>query len=422
MDMREQATGTLPDDHEALAPASSTRRGATTRRRASTGRFLVLAFVLMIVAVGAVPGYRWWRGYRTQQYRLACRTAADEKSWDRLKSASSQWLSWDDSNDDARMYLAEASVQLSDVETAVAALGNVSDSYHGVLQALAMRGDFQFSDLNRPYDAVDTWKRMLKINPGADLPRQRLIYFYAITMQRELLLQNIYRAMELGTEAPESYAYLLLGYEVTFSDGLMLTGEWLKAYPDDVALNVAHALYLAKFSPENTVNIYGMSLIMAGDETLINECLEKYPANLEVLAYHIDKAVIAGDMQRVLELLEQCPADAERDPRFWRFRGWYLAAQDRFAEADEALRTALELNAFDWRARLMLAGVLRQMDRPEEGAEEARIANLGKDLHRELFLIPNARALNSRIRGEIDQYFQVAAPELVKRAWGRRHE
>jgi tetratricopeptide (TPR) repeat protein len=390
-------------------------------RRRRGGRFLVLAAALTVAAAGTMPAFRWWKGRRTEQYRVACQAAMHQESWDRLRAASSQWLEWDESSDDARIFLAEASVQLSDTETAVELLGSVDDSYHGALQALALQGDFLFSDLNRPNEAVEAWKRMLEINPHADLARQRLIYFYAMTLEREKMIKHIRRAMELGCEPPEAYGYLVLAYEVMFSDGLRVTNQWLEAEPDDPAFNVANAIYLARFSPENTVNIYGMSLIVAGDETLVNDCLEKYPSNLEVLAFHIDKAIVAGDRQRVLELLTQSPPEAERDVRFWRYRGWYLAALDRFSEAEEALRTGLELHPFDWRTRLVLAGVLRQLDRPQEAAEAARVADFGKELDRELLQLPDARAaFNAEISPKMEEYLRLCGDPMVLRAWERR--
>lgn len=402
--------------------ASAPRSDERDAPRRVSGRFLLAAVAVMVLAAGARPAWQWWRGYRTEQYRVACQAATADGAWDRLKSASSQWLAWDGASDDARMFLAEACVQRSELEAAVDALGAVDDSYNGVLEALAIRGDLLFTDLNRPYEAEETWQRMLAINPRADLARQRLIYLYAMTFQRERMIDHIYRAMELGCEPPEAYAYLLLAHEVTFSDGLRITNQWLETYPDDVTLNVANALYLARFSPENTVNIYGMSLIVAGDESLVTDCLEKHPSHVEVLAYHIDKAIIAGDAERVLELLAQCPAEAERDARFWRYRGWYLAAQDKFREAEEAMRIGLEIHPFDWRGRLALAGVLRQLDRPEEAAEAAEIADVGKELHRELFQLPNARALNADVSEQIDEYLELCGDQTVLRAWRRRTE
>jgi tetratricopeptide (TPR) repeat protein len=372
------------------------------------------------VGVGIKPAYHFWHERRSGFYKSACRQAVESSSWIDLHAIASAWLQWDVKSNDARMYRAEAAQKLGRIDEAVEDLGSVTDDYVGALQALAIRGDTLFSDLNRPYEAVETWERMLHINPRADLARQRLIYFFAMTMQREKMIKGIYEAMELGCEPPEAYAYLLLAYEVMFSDGLRLTKQWMQLYPEDETLKAAHAVYLARFSPENTINIYGMSLITAGDETLINEYLTRYPKNLEVLAYHLERAVVAGNHETAYELLNQCPAEAERDARFWRYRAWYLATDGRFAEAEQAVRTALGIYPFDWRSRLQLSGVLRRLDRSGEAAEEARIADLGKELHRELLQSPNARSLSPSVVEQIDQYLALVEAPLVRRAWQKR--
>jgi tetratricopeptide (TPR) repeat protein len=410
---------TPPNSLPAAADAAAAPAALPERRSRSRQRWLPCLLVAAVLGVAVKPAYETWHARRTRFYKTACKEAVATQAWTRLDVVASDWLSWDAGCNDARMYRAEAAQQLGRVDDAVDELGRVTDDYHGALDALAIRADILFSDLNRPYEAVETWQRMLRINPAADLPRQRLIYFYAITMQRERMLKHIQRALELGNEPPEAFSYLLLAYEVTFSDGLLLTTEWLKSSPDDVPLKVARAIYSARFSRDEKVNVYAMSLAAAGDETLVLQCLEEYPDNLEVLAYYADKAAIAGEPERILELLGRCPADAERDPRFWRFRGTYLSSKDRFEEAAAAFRTALEIHPYDWRSRTLLSGVLRRLNQPEEAAEQSNIANLGKELHRDLYQIPNARALNPSIRRQMDDYFGKVAPPLVREAWDR---
>jgi tetratricopeptide (TPR) repeat protein len=420
MNAESAATGTSDSTDAAIATTTSTvAPGKSTRLRQ---RILLGLLMASVVGVGIKPAYDYWQERRARFYENACQQAVQAQAWAQLDAVASAWLKWDRESDDALLFCAEAAQQLGRPEDAAASLGRIDDDYEGVLQALAIRADVLFSDLNRPYDAIETWERMLRINPHADLARERLIYFYAMTMQREKMLEGIYEAMKLGCEPPEAYPYLLLAYEVMFSDGLRLTQQWMQTYPDDIVLKAAHAVYLARFSPDNTINIYGMSLITSGDETLVNDYLSRYPDNLEVLAYHLDQAVTAGEEQRVFELLSKCPAEAERDARFWRFRGWYLASQDRFAEAARALETAVEMFPYDWRSRMLFSGILRRLGRSEEGIAQAEIANVGKDLHRELLQLPNARSLNPVVSEQIDEYLRLTGTPLVQRAWQRRGE
>lgn len=376
----------------------------------------VIALALATVLVGAWPAYRWWHTHRTEQFKTACKQALADKDWKAAETIATRWLAWDSANSDAWVLLADASVQLGDAERAAKCLGKVDDSYHGALQALVVRGDILFGDLNRVHEAVETWKRMLRINSLADVARQRLIYFYAMTFQRQKMLKHIRTAMQLHCEPPEAYAYYILAYEVNFSDGLSLLTKWRANAPNDETLEVAQAIYLAKHAPDDSSGVAATSLVAPGDLSGINECLQKYPTNLEVLAFHIDKAIFDGDEDRVLELLGRCPKEAEEDPRFWRFRGWYLAQQGRYQEAEQAVRKALQLHPVEWRARWLLASVLRRLGRSAEAEQTSRVALMGKELRRTLFELPNARALNHDLISRIRAYLAETGPASARKA------
>jgi tetratricopeptide (TPR) repeat protein len=381
---------------------------------------VALAVLLPLTAGAAWPAYRFWHSHRTGQFDTACREAVAEKDWPRLELIASKWTDWDQTADEGWVFLAEAAVQQENLELAVDCLGRVRDEYGGALEKLAHRGDILFTDLNRPYEAVANWERMLRIQPHADVARQRLIYFYSMALRRNAMLEHIHRAMELGCEPPEAYPYLLLAHDVTFSNGLSVVTKWIEAYPDDATLEIARAIYVARLSPYDDLIVLGGSAIAPGDVTLINGCLEKYPEDLEVLAFHLEKAMDEGDKQRVYDLLTGCPASAEQDPRFWRYRGWYLAEQNQHGEAERALRTALDLHPVDWRSRLLLAGVLRRLGRPDEAAEASRIALAGKDLHRELLELPNARSWDTEVGDRMYKYLEETGSELARVSLQRR--
>lgn len=401
--------------------------GAETNVAGSSSRALnrlrwgiLLAMLLTVLGVCAQPAYRWWHANRTDQYRQPCEEAFQRGAWAEVEAIARQWVAWDPQASEGWEMLANGLIKQSKIDEAAAALGNIDDDYPGALTLLSERGDMLFSELNRPYEAVENWRRMLRINDHADQARQRLIYFYAITMQRELMREEILRAMELQSEPPEAYAYLLLAYEVTFSDGLELTRKWLQTYPGDETLEVAAAVYRARFSSDQTVRIFGSSAVAAGDPTLVNELLDKYPQNLELLAFHLEKAVFEGDEERVKELLRMSPPSAELDCRFWRCRGWLFMAQDRFEDAAEALEQGIELNPFDWRSRLYLAGAYRQLKRMDDASLQSDISAEGKDLQQELFERPNARNEDVELLSRIYRYALETGPEIVSQALLRR--
>uniref|UniRef100_A0A7C4LL85 Tetratricopeptide repeat protein n=1 Tax=Schlesneria paludicola TaxID=360056 RepID=A0A7C4LL85_9PLAN len=400
-------------------PSGDGIAAAARARRSSRNWLAVAVLATMAASIAVQPVYSWWHQRRSRAFKSACSVAVRDKDWNKLEAIADRWVQWDPANGDGWVYLAEAAAQMGQVERAVEALGRVSNSYSGALEALALRGEMQFGDLNRPYDAVATWKRMLEINRRADVARQRLIYFYSMTFQRSALLAEIRTAMELECEPPEAYAYFVLANELNFTDGMSVVSKWRDHYPDDETLEVAHAIYVAKYAASGGLPIFGQSTVASGDLTPIDACLKKYPANLEVLAFHLEYAIYDGNEPRVLELLQQCPAAAENDPRFWRYRAWYLASQEQFEEAEKALRKSLELFPADWQTWLLLGNVLRRLGRPE-AAEAADIALMGKQLKRELFELPNARSLNKQLGEQVYRYLKRTGPAWVWQSLERR--
>ncbi len=371
------------------------------------------------VVVAAKPTYDWWHARQSQYYREACETSATAESWTHLEAIASQWVEWDAEASEGWIHLADALLKQNELQGVADALAHVDNSYPGVLGILEVRGDFLFSDLNQPYAAEENWRRMLDINDRADVARQRLIYFYAITMQRERMREEILRAMEAKSDPLESYAYLLLAYEVTFSDGLSLTRKWRESYPEDETLEVAAAVYLAKFAPDNTIYVLGISSVAEGDETEVTRLFDTYPQNLEILAFHLEKAVFEGNEPRVVEILGMCPPSAELDCRFWRGRGWLLSAQGRHEDAAQALQKCVELNPLDWRGRLLLSGALRQLGRNEEASRESDLQLIGKELQEELFTRPNARSIDLELAQRIYHYTLQTGPAIVPESLAR---
>lgn len=383
-------------------------------------RRLLLGILLLLVAGGAYPAYRWFHAYRTAQYKSACVRAVADERWAELNTVASRWIEWDPSSNDAWVYVAEAAVQAGKPEEAAQALGRVSDSYQGALQALALRGEILFGDLNRPFEAAETWQRMLRINPYAALAHQRLIYFYAMTLQRKELVEQIESAIQNKCEPPEAYSYYLLAYELNFSDGLRVITRWRQNHPENELLEIAQACYAARNTEGKGQALFGEATVAPGDRSLIDACLVKFPENLEVLAFHIDQAIYDGEDARVAELLERAPAEAESDPRFWRSRAWYLSSIGKHEEARIALHEALMLHPVDWRSRWTLADVLRRLQRPAEAAEAAEIAVEGKELHRKLFEMPNAASLDESMGQRILGLLRRTGPALVQQGLERR--
>ncbi len=355
------------------------------------------AVLLILLVVGTWPCYRWWLDCRAERFKGECKDAAQAKQWDRLEELASRWLKWDRQNGYAWLYLGEAAQRQGDFERTAECLNRLDDSDPKCVAALAERVDLLFAKLNRPLEAVETCKRMLRIEPRAGRAHQRLIFFYAMSVQRQAMVKQIRTAMDLQCEPPEAYVYLFTSNALNFSDGLFRVTTWLQQYPDDETLQVAQAYYAARSSSSRRIAMFGLKSFAPGDKSLIGRCLQKYPENTEVLSFHITKAMVDGDLARVAELLKQSPPSAEQDSRFWRYKGWYHSTHNELDQAEAAYRKALKMDPSDWRARLDLSSVLRRLGRTKEASSLADVALRGKKLERKLLELPNAASIDQRL-------------------------
>lgn len=394
-------------------PLPATTSGNPSRRRARVRKAAWLLAVGLLIAA-AIPGYNWWKERRTGQYKAGCVAATTDKQWERLGLIASKWAQWDPDSDDARIYLAESEFQAGRLEEAAELLGQVSNDYHGALSALTICGEIQFGDLHRPYDAEQTWKRILEIDSGNTHAHQRLILFYALSMQRTKMTEQIRESMRRRCEPPEAYAYLIVANALGFTEGLIQVRNWRSSRPDDEILEVAEAVYQAKYAENpNIAETYEESHFFAGDQSAIDACLQKYPRNIEVLAFHIEKQIYFDRREEVIDLLKSAPAEAMQDSRFWRFRAWLFQQAEDDEEAVAALKKSIELDPFGWRSRWELASLLRLNGNTQEAEEVQKLALRGKTLQDELYRT-DGRALTWGLVEEMRDYIsQVGDPEVL---------
>jgi len=382
--------------------------------------WIVSAVLIACLGITSPFVYRYWVRKQTADYKSRCTAATKARQWKELLEVSSAWRRWSPKDDDALMFIAQGAAESEQLEAAVEALGQVANTYRGALEALATRAEIQQEGLNRPFDAEATWLRMLEINPLADLPRQRLIFFYAMTLQRQKLIAQIEAAIRLGCEPPEAYVYLIMKDSLSFSDGVPLTTRWRMTYPDSEVLAGAQAVYVAKQTEQEKVAAFASQTTSPDADAIVDKCLEKYPGNLEALMVKLDRAIFEGDPQRVLGLMQTAPKEAEEDCRFWRAKGWLLATNGRPEEAARSLRRAIELNPFDWQARWIFADVLRRLGKNEDADRVAQLAMQGKLLQRKILARPSARDIDEELLAEMHSYMRETSPPWILAAFESR--
>jgi tetratricopeptide (TPR) repeat protein len=370
-------------------------------------QFIIWFLILGVIGGGAIPCHAWWKSYWTERFSTVCKQAIEAKEWRLLREYSTQWTDWDPKANPGWVYRAEAAKQMEQFEEMALLLARVTDDYDGALEALSLQADLLFTELNRPLEAIKTWERMLKINPRSSRPYQRMIYFYAMTLQRKKMIDTIYLAMKNKCEPRESYGYLVIANAIRFTDGFFETTKWLQTYPDDEKLKVAQACYDSMQSDSGTIPMFG-----AEPKTgKISEYLKEYPSNLEILANQIERDIHDGNLDGVPTLLQQADETAENDSRFWRYRGWYLMQADEDEKAATAAERSLELNKLDWRAWLQYSSILRKLNRLPEAERASEVAKRGKIAEQAVLELDNPAELDGEVAAFVYQFIKLAGAD-----------
>lgn len=380
-------------------------------------------FVICAVVVGlccAVGGILLRPAYVSSAAEAEYQAAVEEQNWPVALQAAERWSAVRPQSTEAWLGVAEASRQLGQFALTADALGRISDDDPRALKSLALRGDLLLSELRQPTAAIETWRRMLRTAPAADLPHKRLVYLYAMTLQRTRLKDEIRLAIELECDQPEMYVYLMLLPSLQFSDGLIKCADWLKGEPDNRELRIALAVHAARTAPSETHTLFETRGVMPGDRSLIRKCHEDYPDHPEVLAVLIDQAIYDDDVDTVEKLLHEASPEADEDSRFWRYRGWAALRHRSPQQAIEMCLKGLDVHPLDWRVRHILADAERVIGAGEASQKNSEIAARGKVLERSLLEMTNTSAADDKKLRELGRFAHDCSDELVAEALERR--
>jgi tetratricopeptide (TPR) repeat protein len=152
----------------------------------------------------------------------------------------------------------------------------------------------------------------------------------------------------------------------------------------------------------------------------LDDLLQRSPHDPILLSYFLARHVEDGDADAVARLLQQVDDAAAEDHMVWVFRGWYHAQQGDLADAEAALRHALEFHPLSPRARHEYAGVLRRLQRMQESEQMGRLAAEGHELRKQLLLLPEAAAVTDTLLERIAAYAASCDDQQVARTLGNR--
>lgn len=389
-------------------------------RRYLTRRCLLWAAALTVVGVALAFGWRRWAAATTAGIAAACRESIQNEDWDSARVLADQWARRAPEDASAWISLADVARSQGDLSATAESLRRVPPTDRRYLKVQALRADLLLDGLGRPHEAIGVWQEMLQVSPGNEVAHQRLIYVYAMTLQRQSLTRQIRASIQKQAEPPEAYGYLLAAPALVFSDGYHRIGQWLAQSPGDETLKVARAVFAARTNPSRGLKMFGSADSQAGDLNLILEAQREYPQNLEILAFFIERAIMAGQLDEVGRLLQNLPVAAEEDGRFWRYLGTWHDSQRRLDDAATAFQKSIELHPMDWRSHHELAAVERSRNRADLAARHAELGVRGKLLERQILELPNAAQADRELYSSLQRYAADCGDEEASRGLALR--
>lgn len=389
----------------------------------------VVSLLVVLAALGAISQaiYSTWHARRILAGEVACRTAMKLRGWEELQRSAEQLLVLDRENALAQLCLAEAAQRRGDFEAIASHLAKIRDDDPKCLAALQELLELQLAKLERPLDALATAERILRIDPRHAVAHQRLVFIYAMTLQRQRMVEQIRKAADVRCLSGDMLVYLANSVNMRFSDGALMNHKWLRSSGGSELFEVAYAVQLAVTSVSNSESLLSETNHRPGDDSPVEECLQKYPSNLEVLAFFLDKECENGNADQVLKLMDAAPDSAEYDSRFWRAKGWLHNHRHELEAAEEAYHQALRVNPYDWRSRYQYSTVLRRRGKSAEAEPESKRALVGKMLERELFELPTASDMPPPLGLRLLKYMddlgdqQLATAVRAQMPWSRPH-
>ncbi len=362
-----------------------------TRRSGRRGARWVLVGVG--IAAALVGGYFAIKPAVIEWLSQACHEALQAEDWGRVETLAARWHALDSGRAAPLIYLAEAANRTQQFERAVAWLDALPDGDPMTPPALVEQSTFLFEELNRPIAGAECLERAVRLAPMQAEARRRLVYFYAYTLQRHKMVEQAYDTIRHGCDFPETYVYLMSRDWLSFANAYDENTKWFQGNPDEELFLVARAIYRVRTKVLDDSSEAHLDGPAEPDGTpyhrkILAEYLQRFPRNLELLAYYLDQATSHGKTDDVARLLGQAPPEAADDNRFWRYRGWLHVARGELTDAEQCYRKAISINRYDYLTRHQLAGVLRRVKRVEEVKELESLSHKAKELRSQIYQLP----------------------------------
>jgi tetratricopeptide (TPR) repeat protein len=380
-------------------------------------RWLFVILIGLLTSGAGTWGYTSYRRAQFQKFEIealaACKAATKAEDWGRLAQVAEAWLAANPQTVDGRLMLAEARSQQNQHREAADLLCQIPDDNPKVYAALLVASDVQLGPANQPLAGVETLKRLIRLRPDSITARQRLLYFYAVTHQREPLLAGIREAIEQRAEPPDVYVYLLLADHLGFTNGMPQLARWRESAPDDETLCVAVALQWTQAVQDSASPEAEEPNERKVREELLAKVTADYPKNAALFRYRCEAAMKAFEIEFLGTMLTAVPYPAENDSLVRRYRGWQASQTGDYPTAADELRKSLELFPLDWHTWQELSNVERRLGRLDVAEESARMALMGKELRKSVVQLPDTRSASPGLLKQIGEYAEQAGEPAV---------
>ncbi len=359
-------------------------------------RWIRYAGLLLVIAVLPViwnVGSNWLRQSRTARDLATCRALRTQGKWPELAEQARLWSQWSPKDADGWLFRAEAAQSVGDFTQATEFLAQVDEASPKYLPSQLARAELLLGVGNRPLDGERVCRLILDKEPRATKPHQWLIQYYAMTLQKQKLLAQIREAMRVHREPPEAYVFAFSIDALRLSNAVEVNSRWLEANPNEEIFLVAQALNSVEpvSEPEPVAESDASKMVQVdlferqSREARLRALLKQFPHNIELQAHHIEGAIAEGELEDVIRLLQDAPAAADADNRFWRFRGWVQVQSGDLGAARQSYDRALALAPLDWVTRNRLVALLR-------------LKNEGDQVEKQQAIVDKARKLRARLK------------------------
>lgn len=340
---------------------------------------------------------------RVARLRADCVSLAAEKNWKQLEAAGSEWVELDPTAADAWLNLADAYQQQGLFSESIECLLKVPERDPKARQAYLYASELQLGQGGQPSRGIETLARLRRLSPRAAAVRKQLISLYAMTLQRDRMIEEIRDAFKYHAEPPEAYVYLMIADHLSFTNGFQMNTQWLAAESESELFAVARAIQLIDTLKRLEKTTPDTALQLEATESEIASLLQRFPQNRALNHYLIESAIETEDAEKVGELLGRL-SETDADSLTWRYRGWHMMMTGKYGDAEQAYRQSISLMPLDWHAWHELANVLRKQARLEEAETAAQIAFTGKELRKDCLSLPDASEANPALLERIYEY------------------